>query len=467
VVGVQLRRLLITVLILVVLAIQPLASAAESTRSTVYRFRKTLEVPNNGSTAATNVLVTPIYLLDNRLDYAGQQVLSEEIRVDGILVTPGVYSESSTEDNRVAQISLGTIVAGGSKTITITQIVRVDHIESVDPTAVQGNVPSGLSAYTQPVDYLWESDDNVLKNKALELISGQSNLYYQAKAIFDFVENYLTYVAQTEAHSALWAYNNRVGDCSEFTHLFSALCRAAGIPTRFVSGFGYDSETEEATPHAFAFIYLPGVGWAPVDLTWNRPEGMFGELTNDHLISLTSDGSNLVDGTQIGIPGDCGKPSYSHIPPDPDLSVEASRAVTRVVAVEPTVYADDEIEDGTWRFTVKVVNEGSQSVSDVSVELQVDDTYFEAPPAENIGDLGAGLQQYVYFDVVVKQSAESSPVTAVVTYDSTYGTFRSEEETLVTAYIPSAAAELPWTMLIILVVIMIGLVVGIAAVLRR
>jgi len=414
-----------------------------------------------------NVVVAPVRLIDNRLDYAAQHVLSEEIKVNGALVSPEIYSESSTEDNRAAQISLGTIAAGVSKTITITQIIRVDHIGPVDPTAVQGDVPSGLSVYTQPVDYLWQSDNDVLENKALELIAGQSNLYYQAKAIFDFVKNYLIYVEQTEPHSALWAYNNRVGDCSEFTHLFSALCRAAGIPTRFVSGYGYDPEVGGVTPHAFAFIYLPGVEWVPVDLTWDRPDGMFGELSDDHLIVLTSDGGNLVDGTQIGIPGDCGTPSYSYIPPNPNLSVGASVAVTPVVAVEPTIFAADEIEDGTWRFTVEVTNEGSQGVSDVSVELQVDDTYFEAPPAENIGDLGSGLHQYAYFDVGVKQSVENSPVTAVVTYDSTYGTFSSEEETLATAQLPSPAAELPLTTMMILVVIVIGLVAGIAAVLRR
>jgi hypothetical protein len=402
------------------------------------------------------------------LDYAGQHVLSEEIKVDGILVGPGIYSEIRTVDNRIGSFSLGTIYAGETKTITVIQIIRVDHVGPIDPSAVQGEVPSNLSAYTQPIPNLWQSDNPVLKNKALELIAGQSNLYYQAKAIFDFVENYLTYVQQTEDHSALSAYNSRVGDCSEFTHLFSALCRAAGIPTRFVSGYGYDSAAGEAVGHAFAFIYLPGVGWVPMDLTWNRPKGMFGELSNDHLIQLTSDGGNLVEGTTIVIPGDCSRPSYTYTPPDPNLTVSASEAITCLVAVEPKIYYGSKIQDGIWEFSVDVKNLGTKSISNVMVELQADPTYFEVPSAQSVGALGSGMHNVAYFDVRVKQSVENASATAVVTYNSSYGTFRAEkEEPLPPVHMPSPLAELPWTMLIIFVAVIAGLAVGIAAVFRR
>lgn len=446
------------------LAAQPLVSAEQSTQSAVYSIEETHQLPNHSTSDATDVEAT-IFILDDRLDYASQDVLSEEIKVDGAPASPEI---SQTGDNRIARFSLGTISAGASKTITITQTIRVDHIGSINPSAVQGEVPSNLSTYTQPIPNLWESNDPVLENKALELIAGQSNLYYQAKAIFDFVENHMYYSPQTSEHSALWAYNSGVGDCSEFTYLFSALCRAAGIPTRFVSGYGYDplaGEDLASMAHAFAFIYLPGVGWVPMDLTWNRPQGMFGELSNDHLIEQTSDGSNLVRGSEIKIPGN--RVNYSYSGPNPNINFESTHRITRVVAVEPTIHAGSKIQDSTWRFTVKVTNEGSQSVSNVSVQLQVDDTYFEAPPAENIGNLNSGTHQNVYFDVQVKQSVENSPVTAVVTYDCTYGTFSSEAETLATASLPSPPAELPWTMLIVLVAVMVGLAVGIAALLRR
>ena len=445
------------------LAAQPLVSAEAPTRSAVYRIEETHQLPNHSTSDATNVEAT-IFLLDDRLDYAGQEVLSEEIKVDGAPASPDI---SQTADNRVARFSLGTIGAGASKTITITQIIRVDHLGPIDPNVVQGEVPSNLSAYLQPIPNLWESNDPVLENKTLELIAGESNLYYQAKAIFDFVENHLFYVVQTEDHSALQAYNSRVGDCSEFTHLFSALCRAAGIPTRFVSGYGYDPTAGgnlTNMAHAFAFIYLPGPEWVPMDLTWNRPKGMFGELSDDHLIELTSDGGNLVSGSKIQIPGN--RVNYSYSGTNPDINFESTYGITRVVAVEPT-FASSKIQDSTLRLTFIVSNEGSQNVSNVNVELQVDEDYFETPPAENIGDLGAGLRQNVYFDVHVTKSVENSLVTAVVTYDSTYGTFRTESQLSTSATLLPPVSELPVDLLLILLVCVVGVIAAVAVVLLR
>lgn len=464
VVGVRLRKFLIVLALFSLFAIQPLASAGEATRSAVYRIQETHNLPNNSSTTATNVVAT-IFLLDNRLDYASQHILSEEIRVNGILTSP---EESRTEDNRVARFSLGTIAAGETKTITINQTIRVDHIGPINPNAVQGEVPSNLSAYMQPIANLWESDNPVLENKADNLIAGKSNFYDKAKAIFDFVEDYLVYVPQTAEYSALSAYNSRVGDCSEFTHLFSALCRAAGIPTRFVSGYGYKSTAEGNLAdmgHAFAFIYLPGAGWAPMDLTWNRPQGMFGELSNDHLIELTSDGRNLVQGNEIKIPG---TPSriYSYIGANPNINFESTSEITRIVAVEPTIYASDKLQDSVWRFSVDVTNVGEHGISNVKVEMRADNTYFEMPLAQDVGTLGPGMHQVVDFNVRVKQSVKESPVTAVVTYDSSYGTFQAETQISASATLPPPSFELPVTLLALVGIVAVIAVI-VVALLRR
>jgi len=281
-----------------VLAIQPLASAEQPTKSTIYSIQETHQLPNNSSTTATNVVAT-IFLFDN---HASQQILSETIEVDGVPASPNI---TRTEENRVASFSLGTISGGDSKTITIINIIKITQVGPIDSSAVQGSVPSELLAYTQPIANLWESDYPTINTKALELIAGKSNIYDQAEAIFDFVKNYLIYSEQTAEHSALWADNNKIGDCSEFTHLFSALCRAAGIPTMFVSGYGYNPQNGSNLAvhgHAWAFIYLPGVGWAPMDMIWQRPQGEFAMLSDDHIIRSTSYGLDLVRGGEIHIP---------------------------------------------------------------------------------------------------------------------------------------------------------------------
>ncbi len=368
------RRFLVLGLILFTLLIQPLASADESTNSVVYRIQKTYLVSNNSSVAAMNVVVTPLFIFDNRSGWASQQVLSEDIQLSDPLDN---YEIIRTDDNRIVRASLGTIGAGESKTIVITQVVKVDYVDpGITSDMVQGSIPAEELQYTQPVAYLWESDDSTIYNKAHELTDNYSNYYHKARQIFDFVKEYLTYVAYPEEHSALWVYTNRTGDCSGYTHLFIALARAAGIPAKHVSGYGYQAQygtNFEQMGHAWAFIYLPGVEWVPIDTRWASPEWNFCKLSPDHLVLATSDGTDLVKEGQIRISGDCNKPYYSYSESDPNLTVERTvSTITREVAVEVTLDAASQIQNGDWGWYATVKNVGTQTTENIQVQLQVD-----------------------------------------------------------------------------------------------
>ena len=66
----------------------------------------------------------------------------------------------------------------------------------------------------------------------------------------------------------------RRGVCQDFAHIFTALMRRLGIPTRYVSGYlfrdmpGGDHQTEGAS-HAWAESFVPGIGWVGFDPTNN------------------------------------------------------------------------------------------------------------------------------------------------------------------------------------------------------
>ena len=442
--------------VLFALLTQPLASAEEPTNSAVYTIQSTYRASNSSSTTATNVVAT-IYIFGNRLGWASQQVLTEQIQLSDPLDD---YEISSTEENRVARVSLHTIGAWETKTITITQVIKVDRVDlQISPTTVQGSVPANLLQYTQPVANLWESDDPTLENKALELTQNQSNLYYKAEAIFNFVKSYLNYRIQATDHSALWAYNSRVGDCSEFTNLFIALCRAAGIPAKFVSGYLYDAAKGgdfEAMGHAFAFIYLPNVGWVPIEATGVGVQ--LGELSNDHFVLLTSDGSNLVRDTRIEIPGD--KISYRYVGINPNISLQTTSTITREVAVEVALGAASQIQDGGWGWSVTIKNVGAQAVENLSAGLEVDQTYFETPAAQSISSLGPNESKTVNFnvgvkDVTLQQGVENSLVKATVTYDCPYGTFSTQGQKPATV----APQQVVWEM-DFLWIALIGVIIG-------
>jgi transglutaminase-like putative cysteine protease len=66
----------------------------------------------------------------------------------------------------------------------------------------------------------------------------------------------------------------RRGVCQDFAHIFIALARPLGIPTRYVSGYLYrdaashDRSTDGAT-HAWVEAFLPEIGWIGFDPTNN------------------------------------------------------------------------------------------------------------------------------------------------------------------------------------------------------
>ncbi len=460
----KIKIIILAIFFLLTFTLQPLAATEEPSESVIYRIEREYEISNPSSSTATNVTAT-IYLIDNRSDWASQTILEEDITLNGSSISPEIID---TLDNRLTHVELGEIAGHNSKTIRVTKIMKVDSVDlEVEPGDIHGEVPTGLQEYTEPVDHLWQSDNPTLENKALELTENEPNLYLKAKMIFNFVEGYLTYEEQVEEHDALWAYNRQEGDCTEFTNLFIALCRAAGIPAKFISGYLCDLNLiEQPLPgHAFAYIYLPNVEWAPVDLTWNHPTGQFCELTNDHLIELASDGSDLVKEGRMRVPS-C-RLNYHYMGADPNLSIEETGTLSCEVNIRPTIYLSPQLEDRTGEFTVIINNDGGQSVSNVSVMLEVDETYFSVPPPQNVGNLGGGLHQNVYFEVQVKENVENSPVRAVVTYDTPYGTFQAQKTSLATVPLAEGAPETQDFLLLILVAVAIGVGIGLAIGLLR
>lgn len=63
-------------------------------------------------------------------------------------------------------------------------------------------------------------------------------------------------------------WTKQSGSCRDYTVLWMEVCRAAGLATRFVSGYQEgDLDQDERHLHAWAEVYLPGAGWRGFDPT--------------------------------------------------------------------------------------------------------------------------------------------------------------------------------------------------------
>ena len=63
----------------------------------------------------------------------------------------------------------------------------------------------------------------------------------------------------------------KAGVCQDYAHLMICVARSWGIPTRYVSGYLYDSEEQTLrasnATHAWVECWLPQLGWMPFDPT--------------------------------------------------------------------------------------------------------------------------------------------------------------------------------------------------------
>jgi len=156
-----------------------------------------------------------------------------------------------------------------------------------DLTNCTGPLPD---EWTQPELHI-ESDNLQIKTLASELAAGNETACLQARAFYDYVGNQLTYTYNGQDWGAQAALGPMGSDCTEYASLMIALSRAAGLPARYLEGLAYLVEEDSAlgrTEHAWLEVYLPGVGWTPVDPTFGRfpthRDAYFGRLTPDHIV---------------------------------------------------------------------------------------------------------------------------------------------------------------------------------------
>lgn len=467
--------------VLTMLLSTPLASA-QTEETAIYTTTINYVVQNIGSNIALNSQVV-IVLFDNSSGWASQEVLSEQITVDDSPISPQIFS---TDDNRWTVIQLGDLNPGQSKTISVVQVLKVDSVDlSIDPDLVGTTFPSELSVYTVPVDGLFESDDSDIQALAQQLTDNVTNPYYKARKIFDYLLENLDYEPQLTEHSALWGLQAGRGDCTEFSNLFIALARAAGIPSKLISGFGYlalytpgASTDIEELGHAWSIFYLPNYGWVPADAVWPRYIGSFGETDYAHMVGAVIGGEGVVNeqGEIIWHAPRYIKRNWSQYTGQPtELGGSVSGSIVPEILLDVGLQASSQIQDDVLSLTATVKNMGRNQASNLVAELEVDPAYFEViTPPQQKSSLASGEQWTGNFDVRLKEGAYDNrhTFTSKVTYDSSYqqisGPFLAKGEISVSIPArPVAPGQAFDIMLFALIGVFVGVIVVVVVALVR
>jgi transglutaminase-like putative cysteine protease len=202
----------------------------------------------------------------------------------------------------IAYFQFDTLSPDQQVTVSWDADVEIETMDyGVDPGQVAGldQIPAEvINTYTTNKS-MYRLESLTIQNAAQTAANGATNPYWIARNVHDFVANRLTYLNDHHWDDAETVYLQGHGSCSEYTYLFIALCRANGLPARYVGGTRQRQEGTyvDTVFHRWAEVYLPPYGWIPVDVTHDDTVGgpvytYFGALTDERFVTTVSGGDS-------------------------------------------------------------------------------------------------------------------------------------------------------------------------------
>jgi len=122
--------------------------------------------------------------------------------------------------------------------------------------------------------YLLDDEKYQIQNKIIQetikrVVGNEKNPYWIMRKIHQYLIGHLHYLMDGAWDTAPTVIINGHGSCSEYSFVFIALCKAAGLPTRYVGSTWDRKELAymDDVYHRWVEVYLPNYGWIPTDPT--------------------------------------------------------------------------------------------------------------------------------------------------------------------------------------------------------
>lgn len=114
--------------------------------------------------------------------------------------------------------------------------------------------------------------DSEVQKQAREIVGKENDLWKRALLVHKWVFSNLKKEPTISIPNALEVLKSKKGDCNEHAALYTALARAAGVPTRTVVGLVYSDRFYGERGfyyHAWVEVYS-GKEWTAIDPTWDQ-----------------------------------------------------------------------------------------------------------------------------------------------------------------------------------------------------
>lgn len=173
-----------------------------------------------------------------------------------------------------------------------------------DKVGTLENIPKEIQTIYLENDEKYQIDHPVIREALQHCLGEERNPYWIARKIYNYLIDNMYYEMVGGWNTAPTVLARGNGSCSEYSFVYIAMCRAAGLPARYVGSVvvrGDDASMDNVF-HRWAEVYLPNYGWIPVDPSGGDNEqprdqaNYFGHLANRFLITTESGGGSATMG---------------------------------------------------------------------------------------------------------------------------------------------------------------------------
>ncbi len=206
--------------------------------------------------------------------------------VSDLQIDTGGHPHSVVSDNhgnRFLFVHLDDPKPGRFDVRTTFDITRSEVRADVDPAKTRPHTGAELAVLSR---YLVDSSQSVIDDDARAMarraVGEEKNPILASRKIYDAILGHVDYhvkdskpdsaktMHSTGKGSSQLCFASCTGNCTDFHSLYSAVSRAAGIPTRVVYGSFFkgplDGVDKDQSYHCWVEFHAPNIGWVPLDV---------------------------------------------------------------------------------------------------------------------------------------------------------------------------------------------------------
>jgi hypothetical protein len=183
---------------------------------------------------------------------------------------------------------------------TKAEIFKIKYFVFPELVGSLKDIPQDIKEKYLADDTKYRMNDPIIQNAVKEAVGEETNCYWIARKIFRYIIDRMVYERVGGWNVAPTVLKRGSGSCSEYSFVFISMCRAAGLPARYVGSIvirGDDASTDDVF-HRWCEVFLPNYGWIPIDPSGGDSESpeaqasAIGNLSNRYLITTTSGGGS-------------------------------------------------------------------------------------------------------------------------------------------------------------------------------